>query len=155
MWVKYFAEQITYSCSQMREILVEILHGITTNMWQSHVEIEGYSVAYFDRIVAFGAPYHWISVKGGAHTRFVDSWDIHTSTKHIWAPPLTKFSDTALQTQPCDRSTWRNNFRFLRGTATYVISTSIFVENNTAHGNTSVKPTRVFYMKTATRKEDK
>ena len=26
-------------------------------MWQSCVEIEGYSVAYFDRIVAFEAPY--------------------------------------------------------------------------------------------------
>ena len=27
------------------------------NMWQSRVEIEGYSVAYFDRIAAFKAPY--------------------------------------------------------------------------------------------------
>ena len=26
-------------------------------MWQSRVEIEGYSVAYFDRIAAFKAPY--------------------------------------------------------------------------------------------------
>ena len=26
-------------------------------MWQSRVEIEGYSVAYFDRIAAFEAPY--------------------------------------------------------------------------------------------------
>ena len=26
-----------------------------THMWQSRVEIEGYSVAYFDRIVAFKA----------------------------------------------------------------------------------------------------
>ena len=26
-------------------------------MWQSHVEIEGYSVAYFDRIAVFEAPY--------------------------------------------------------------------------------------------------
>ena len=26
-------------------------------MWQSRVEFEGYSVAYFDRIVAFEAPY--------------------------------------------------------------------------------------------------
>ena len=44
-------------------------------MWQSRVEIEGYSVAYFDRIVAFKVPYRWISIKGGAHMRFVDSWD--------------------------------------------------------------------------------
>ena len=27
------------------------------DMWQSRVEIEGYSVAYFDRIVAYEAPY--------------------------------------------------------------------------------------------------
>ena len=26
-------------------------------MWQSHVEIEGYSVAYFERIAVLGAPY--------------------------------------------------------------------------------------------------
>ena len=42
-------------------------------MWQSRVEIEGYSVAYFDRIVAFEAPYRRTSVKGGAHMHFVDS----------------------------------------------------------------------------------
>ena len=28
------------------------------DIWQSHVEIEDYSVAYFDRIAAFEAPYH-------------------------------------------------------------------------------------------------
>ena len=50
-------------------------------MWQSRVEIEGYSVAYFDRIAAFEAPYCWTSVKGEAHMRFVDSLVIHTSTK--------------------------------------------------------------------------
>ena len=27
------------------------------HMWQSRVEIEGYSIAYFDRIAAFEAPY--------------------------------------------------------------------------------------------------
>ena len=27
-------------------------------MWQSCVEIEGYSVLYFDRIAAFEVPYH-------------------------------------------------------------------------------------------------
>ena len=58
------------------------------NMWQSRLEIEGYSVAYFDHIAAFEVPYCWTSVKGGAHTRFVDSLDIHATTKCIWAPPL-------------------------------------------------------------------
>ena len=61
-----------------------------TDMWQSRVEMEGYSIAYFDRIVAFEAPYRWTSIKGGAHMRFVDSWDIHTSTKRVWAPSLTE-----------------------------------------------------------------
>ena len=28
-------------------------------MWQSRVEIEGYSVAYFDRIAVLEAPYRW------------------------------------------------------------------------------------------------
>ena len=27
-------------------------------MWQSRVEIEGYSVVYFNRIAAFEVPYH-------------------------------------------------------------------------------------------------
>ena len=30
---------------------------IKYDMWQSRVEIEGYSVAYFDRIASFEAPY--------------------------------------------------------------------------------------------------
>ena len=57
-------------------------------MWQSRVEFEGYSVTYFDRIVASEVPYRWTSAKGGAHTRFVDAWISNESTKHIWAPPL-------------------------------------------------------------------
>ena len=59
-------------------------------VWQSRVEIEGYSVAYFDCIVAFEAPYCWTFVKGGAHMRFVDLLDIHVTTKRVWAPPLTE-----------------------------------------------------------------
>ena len=39
-------------------------------MWQSHVEIEDYSVAYFDHIAAI---YHETSIKGRAHSHFVDS----------------------------------------------------------------------------------
>ena len=52
-------------------------------MWQSRVEIEGYSVTCFDHTTAFKAPYRLTSIKGGAHTCFVDSLDIHASTKHI------------------------------------------------------------------------
>ena len=54
-----------------------------TQKWQFRVEIEGYSVAYFDRIAAFGAPYHYTSVKGGAHMHFMDLLDIHASMKHV------------------------------------------------------------------------
>ena len=43
---------------------------------------------YFDCIAAFETPYHWASFKGGAHARYVDSSDIHTSTELVWAPPL-------------------------------------------------------------------
>ena len=50
-------------------------------MWQSCVENEDYSVACFNRIAAFEAPYHRTFIKVGAHTRFVDSLDIHASTK--------------------------------------------------------------------------
>ena len=39
-------------------------------MWQFHVEIEGYFVAYSDHITVFEALYYSISVKGGAHTCF-------------------------------------------------------------------------------------
>ena len=63
---------------------------VQVHMWQSHVEIEGYSIAYFDHIAAFEVPYYWTSGKGGAHMHFVDSLDIHASTKHVWAPPLTE-----------------------------------------------------------------
>ena len=67
-------------------------------MWQSRVEIKGYSVTYFDRIAAIEALYHWTSVKGGAHMHFMDLLDIHASTKHAWALPLTEVQ-CVLQTQ--------------------------------------------------------
>ena len=85
-------------------------------MWQSRVEIEGYSIAYFDCIATFEAPHRWTSVKGDAHMRFVDLLDIHGSTKCIWAPPLTEL-------QPYNTSKaamWSKYVWFLHGTATYV-----------------------------------
>ena len=41
-------------------------------MWQSRVEIEHYSVAYFNRIAAFEALLRRTSVKGGVHARCVN-----------------------------------------------------------------------------------
>ena len=52
-------------------------------MWQSRVEIEDYSVAYFDRIALFESLYHWTPAKGGPHTRFIDTLAIHASTKLV------------------------------------------------------------------------
>ena len=37
-------------------------------MWQSQVEIEHYSIAYFDRVAAFEVLQRSTSVKGKAHT---------------------------------------------------------------------------------------
>ena len=34
-------------------------------MWQSRIEIEGYSIEYFDRIVAFEAPYAELLLRAG------------------------------------------------------------------------------------------
>ena len=59
-------------------------------MWQSRLEIEGYSVAYFDHVAVFEAPYRWTSVKGGADTRFVVVWISNESMKCIWALSLTE-----------------------------------------------------------------
>ena len=41
-------------------------------MWQSRVEIEHYSVAYFDCITVFEVLYRSTSIKDGAHTHYVD-----------------------------------------------------------------------------------
>ena len=47
------------------------------SMWQSNVEIEGYSIAHFDHIAAFEVLYHGTSVKGRAQKCFVDLLDLH------------------------------------------------------------------------------
>ena len=39
-----------------------------SHMWQSWVEIEHYSVAYFDRVTTFEMLLRSISIMGGAHT---------------------------------------------------------------------------------------
>ena len=42
-------------------------------MWQSRVEVEGYSVVYFDRIAVFEEAYCCTSIKGRAHMCLVDA----------------------------------------------------------------------------------
>ena len=92
-------------------------------MWQScvHVEIEVYSVTYFDHTAAFEAPYRWTSIKGwGAHTCFIDAWISNKLMKCIWAPPLMEVQQYAISNMAQnDQNTWRNNLRFLHRTVTY------------------------------------
>ena len=52
-------------------------------MWQSRVEIEHYSIAYFDRIAAFEALQRRTSVKGGAHTHRVNVASIGEFTQCV------------------------------------------------------------------------
>ena len=54
-----------------------------TCMWQSRVEIEYYSVAYFDRVTAFKAPYLGTSVKSGAQTCCVIASIVAAFTQHV------------------------------------------------------------------------
>ena len=53
----------------------EIIHH--NNMWQSQVEIEHFSVAYFKCITTFKVLYHRPSVKGRTHTCCIDMSGIH------------------------------------------------------------------------------
>ena len=52
-------------------------------MWQSQVEIEHYSVVYFDRIAAFEALLRRTSVKGGADTCCVNVVSVDEFTQRI------------------------------------------------------------------------
>ena len=53
------------------------------NQVQSRVEIEHYSVAYFERMTAFEALLYGTFVKGGAHTRCVNMLSIHEFTQRV------------------------------------------------------------------------
>ena len=57
--------------------------NINQYMWQSQVEIEHYSVAYFDRITVFEVLKCRTSVKGGAHICCVNVISIHEFTQDI------------------------------------------------------------------------
>ena len=50
-------------------------------MWQSQVEIQHYSIVYFNPITAFEVLYHRTSVKGGADMRCVNMVSIHKFTQ--------------------------------------------------------------------------
>ena len=52
-------------------------------MWQSRLEIEHYSVVYFNSIAAFEALQRRTSVKGGAHARCVNVVSIDEFTQRV------------------------------------------------------------------------
>ena len=66
------------------------------DMWQSCVEIEYYSVAYFDRITAFKMLYLWIFVKGGSDMHYVNASipdaSTCTCTLCVWASEVQRYS---------------------------------------------------------------
>ena len=51
--------------------------------------------------------------------RFADLLGIHTSMKHVRAPPLTEIQQYGASNQQCGQNMRRNNLRFLHGTATF------------------------------------
>ena len=52
-------------------------------MWQSRIEIEYYSVAYFERITEFDALWRWASAKSRTHTRYINALMFDASMKKI------------------------------------------------------------------------
>ena len=64
-----FVFHITYTNKWLKALILSVIQTFwlfeffvvllrVDHMWQSRVETEGYSVAYFDRIAAFKALYH-------------------------------------------------------------------------------------------------
>ena len=51
------------------------LLSIKYHVGQSHVEIKGYFVVYFDRIAVFEVPYHWTPSNGKAKHHFFGLMD--------------------------------------------------------------------------------
>ena len=49
-------------------------------MWQPQIELECYSVVFFERITEFDVLQHLASTEGRAHMRFIDALDIHAFT---------------------------------------------------------------------------
>ena len=89
-------------------------------MWQSQVEIEHYSIMYFNHVIAFKVLWCRTFVEGRAHMCSIDVSTVCASMQRIWTLPQRKFYTTALRTRWCDRNTQRNNVRFLSRTATCV-----------------------------------
>ena len=65
---------------------------IFPHTWQSRVKNKHYSIVYFDHVTTFKVLYLKTSVKGGVHTRCVETSHIDATAQHIISPPLMRYS---------------------------------------------------------------
>ena len=87
-----------------------------------HVEVEGYSVPYFDHIAVFEVPYRWTSIKGGIHMYFVDAWMSNYSLVRIKKLNIPVESVVA----GCDCMVeweWKSSYSELQNTANHQAKT--------------------------------
>ena len=67
-------------------------------MWKSHVEIEDYSVVYFEHIIAFEAPYHYYAlgrcIRCSSSTKHTSPMAIQTFSFHLKNIELNVFIPT-------------------------------------------------------------
>ena len=87
------------------------MNGFTNDMWQSRVEIEDHSVAYFNRNAVFEVPYRWTSIKGGAYMHFIAAWIANESTKCI-SHALNKKCSAIQRFEPSDMIEIHNGIIF-------------------------------------------
>ena len=86
------------------------------------VSCRNHSVHYFTE---FKVPYCWTSVKGGAHTRFVDALHVHISTKHVWVLPLMKVQWYTTSNVAMRSNIWQNKLRILHYPRVHFFHSSI------------------------------
>ena len=72
-WIVYFNCISTFQSAKLLS-RVWLVQTLEIHLWESRVEIESYSVMYFDRIAPSEAPYRWTSGKGRAHMHFIEHY---------------------------------------------------------------------------------
>ena len=75
--------------------------GLYSKHCTACVEIEDYSVVYFDCIPAFEVLYHWTSIESGAHKCFVNAWTTWTSNKFMKHLAMPFNLNSAIQRFEC------------------------------------------------------
>ena len=91
-------------------------------MWQSWIEIEYYSIVYFEHITELTCCSaelllrEWLICALWTHQILM-----YLHSTYIWALPLAEIQRYSTPTWWCIRNTWRINIRFFSRTVTYVI----------------------------------